>query len=134
MVAILVFLTFMVAIFIEVMAHRKTHRREVPIGVVNREKVSLSPVIAIPKRETTIQFPNDFYYHNGHAWVKLEGRDRAILGLDDLTQKVMGIINEIGLPPLGKELFANSLTSNSLISTAKPLSQSLIHQVSRPQA
>lgn len=104
MVAILVFLTFMIAIFIEVMAHRKTQKKEVQIALVKSEKVTLSPLLAIPKRTNTVQFPNDFYYHNGHAWVKLEGRDKVRLGLDDLTQKVMGSIDEIELPPLGKEL------------------------------
>lgn len=104
MVIILVFLTFSIAILIEVISHRRAAKREVSLGLANKDAVYLSPGMAVSPRSNGLQFPKDLYYHNGHTWAKLEGKDEVLVGLDDLTQKVMGKIEEIEIPPLGRTL------------------------------
>jgi glycine cleavage system H protein len=50
------------------------------------------------------QFPEDVYYHNGHAWMKIEEGNRIRIGLDDFTQQVMGNFDKIEIPSPGGEL------------------------------
>lgn len=104
MVIILVFLTFSIAILIEVISHRRAGRSEISLARANKDEVHLSPAMAISQRSNGLQFPKELYYHNGHAWAKLGGKDEVLIGLDDLTQKVMGNIEEIEIPPLGGRL------------------------------
>lgn len=104
MVIILVLLTVLVAISIEVLRHRKAQRREIPIALAEGSQVSLSPVLAAPQKSNGLHFPKEYYYHNGHAWAKLEEKDLVKIGLDDLTQKIMGDIEEIETPAPGKSL------------------------------
>lgn len=103
MVVILVFLTFSIAILIEVISHRRATKREVSL-VWAKDAIHLSPAMAISPRSNGLQFPKDLYYHNGHGWAKLKEKGEVIVGLDDLTQKVMGNIEEIEVPPLGRKL------------------------------
>lgn len=104
MVVILVFLTFVVAISIEILRHRRAPKiEEYPVLV--RTNQSVSPIeVAFPSRKNYLQFPDNVYYHNGHAWAKLEEKGVVRLGLDDLTQKVMGNIESIEVPPVGGKL------------------------------
>jgi glycine cleavage system H lipoate-binding protein len=67
-------------------------------------KLTLSPVAAASGPGSPLQFPQDVYFHHGHAWAKLEGKNRVRIGLDDFTQQVMGDIDAIELPPIGMKL------------------------------
>ncbi len=56
---------------------------------------------------TTIEgytFPDDLYYHKEHAWVKLESKDTAIIGMNDFYQKSAGDTTYIDLPFEGDEV------------------------------
>jgi len=77
---------------------------DVPIPWLERGEMTLSPVAAVPGLGRALQFPKDVYYHNGHAWAKLEEDNRVRVGLDDFTQQVMGDIDDIEIPPLGSKL------------------------------
>jgi len=101
MVIILVFLTIFVAISIEVLRSRKARKAEAGIAL---ETAIPSTVISFSQRRNHLQFPKDFYYHNGHAWAKLEEKDVVKLGLDDLTQKVIGKVEAIEIPPVGDSI------------------------------
>ena len=115
MVVILVFLTFFFAIlggaivrhlaskrevFVADLAGDTQRKREVSMAwlPLPRGEMTLSPIVAAP------DFPRDVYYHNGHAWAKLEEGNRVRVGLDDFTQQVMGDIEDIEIPPLGSQL------------------------------
>lgn len=51
-----------------------------------------------------IQIPRGFYLHPGHAWVKIEEGDFVRVGLDDFALRVLGPMNSIYSPLVGKEM------------------------------
>jgi glycine cleavage system H protein len=66
--------------------------------------MTLAPVAAMTGLGRALQFPNDVYYHDGHAWAKLDEGNRVRIGLDDFTQQVMGDIEDIEIPSIGSQL------------------------------
>src|SRR3974377_2611703 len=49
------------------------------------------------------QVPVESYYlHRGHAGVTLEGEDRVRVGLDDFSQKLLGLPENVRLPEAGQ--------------------------------
>jgi glycine cleavage system H lipoate-binding protein len=104
MVVILVALTFFTIVLIQVISHHFARKREVSLAELKRGYGTISPAVAVPDAGRVPQFPDDFYYHNGHAWMKLEGGNRIKVGLDDFTQQVMGNIDDIEIPPIGGKL------------------------------
>jgi glycine cleavage system H lipoate-binding protein len=104
MVIIFVALTFFAAISVGAILRRAALKREVPRAVLQRDQMTLAPVAAIPGLGRALQFPKDIYYHNGHAWAKLDEDNRVRIGLDDFTQQVMGDIEDIEIPSIGSQL------------------------------
>jgi glycine cleavage system H protein len=102
MVIILVALTILAVLLIQAILNRSARRIEVPLAELERGLRVVSSAAALPARVP--QFPGDVYYHNGHAWMKLEGGNRIKVGLDDFTQQVMGDIDDIKIPPIGATL------------------------------
>jgi glycine cleavage system H lipoate-binding protein len=45
--------------------------------------------------------PDGYLFHQGHTWFRKEGREVVTVGLDDFAQKVLGRIDEVGLPHAG---------------------------------
>lgn len=103
MVIILVFLTLAVALTIEFLKQRKTQRQAAIELSLNNERIS-PKIIPFSFQGNQIRFPQGFYYHNGHAWAKIEGKNVVSLGLDDLTQKVIGEIEAIETPSVGMNI------------------------------
>lgn len=52
--------------------------------------------------------PEGFYYHNGHAWAKIEHAGRVRIGLDDFGLKVVGPLEKLELPHVGYEVSKNA--------------------------
>lgn len=104
MVIILVFLTLLVAISIEVLKQRKARKIDEPVALAEARHDVSPTVINFSPRRNHLRFPKGFYYHNGHAWAKLEEKDVVRLGIDDLTQRVMGNIEAIEIPKIGEDL------------------------------
>ncbi len=48
--------------------------------------------------------PMDFYFHEGHAWARIESGGYIRIGLDDFALKVLGKADALDLPLMGKEL------------------------------
>jgi len=48
--------------------------------------------------------PMGFYFHNGHAWARIESGGYIRIGLDDFALKVLGKADALDLPLMGKEL------------------------------
>lgn len=46
----------------------------------------------------------DYYYHFGHSWVRIEADGCVKVGADDFTSKVLGAADAINLPPKGVSL------------------------------
>jgi glycine cleavage system H lipoate-binding protein len=48
--------------------------------------------------------PMDYYFHDGHAWARIESGGYIRIGLDDFALKVLGRADGLDLPLMGKEL------------------------------
>jgi glycine cleavage system H lipoate-binding protein len=48
--------------------------------------------------------PMGYYFHNGHAWARIENGGYIRVGLDDFALKVLGRADALDLPLMGKEL------------------------------
>ena len=48
--------------------------------------------------------PMGYYYHNGHAWARIESGGNIRVGLDDFSLKLLGKADAFDLPLMGKEL------------------------------
>jgi glycine cleavage system H lipoate-binding protein len=48
--------------------------------------------------------PMGFYFHDGHAWARIESGGYIRIGLDDFALKVLGKADGLDLPLMGKEL------------------------------
>jgi glycine cleavage system H lipoate-binding protein len=48
--------------------------------------------------------PMGYYFHNGHAWARIESGGNIRIGLDDFSQKLLGQADAFDLPLMGKEL------------------------------
>lgn len=104
MVILLVLLTIGVVIGVQAIVQHRKAQREAPAVWVEGERPSLSPALVTYPKGHVLQFPKEVYYHDGHAWAKIIERDSVKVGLDDLTQSVMGEIEEIEIPKVGSKL------------------------------
>jgi len=51
------------------------------------------------------KIPQGYYLHRGHAWVKIEENSEVRIGLDDFSLRMLGPLDEIRAPLLGKKVF-----------------------------
>jgi hypothetical protein len=65
----------------------------------------VKPVDAIDVKG--FKFPQGFYLHRGHTWVKLEEGSMVRIGLDDFAFRAMGPFDRIDMPLVGKEVEQN---------------------------
>ena len=50
------------------------------------------------------EMPDELYYHQEHAWVRVEGPDTVVVGMNDMFQKTAGDIVYVDLPFSGDEV------------------------------
>ena len=50
------------------------------------------------------EMADDFYYHEGHTWAKVEYGGRVRVGLDDFAQKIVGRPSRLELPNIGRHV------------------------------
>jgi len=55
--------------------------------------------------------PEDLYYTEDHAWVKVEG-NLVRVGMNDFAQKLAGDISFVKLPKVGKDVIVGKLLSS----------------------
>jgi glycine cleavage system H lipoate-binding protein len=48
--------------------------------------------------------PKGHFFHNGHAWARVEQGGRVRIGLDDFSMKIFGPADKIDLPLTGEEI------------------------------
>jgi glycine cleavage system H lipoate-binding protein len=61
-------------------------------AISNQPRISPDPWFSLEK---------GLFYHQGHSWVRTEGNDLAIVGIDDFTQRLLGRSSAIELPQIG---------------------------------
>ena len=47
---------------------------------------------------------DDYYYHQGHSWLKPEKQDLVNVGIDDFAQKLIGQRMKLNLPKIGTKI------------------------------
>jgi glycine cleavage system H lipoate-binding protein len=50
------------------------------------------------------RIPQGYYLHPGHTWVKIEDNSEVRIGIDDFAMRVLGPLDNITAPLIGKEL------------------------------
>ena len=50
------------------------------------------------------KIPHGYYLHPGHTWVKIEENDMVRVGLDDFALRLLGPLDHIEAPLMGKEV------------------------------
>jgi glycine cleavage system H lipoate-binding protein len=53
------------------------------------------------------KIPHGYYLHRGHTWVKIEEGSTVRIGLDDFALRLLGPLDRIEAPLIGKELEQN---------------------------
>jgi len=48
--------------------------------------------------------PQGYYFHKGHTWVKIEENSSVRIGLDDFALRLMGPLDNIEAPLMGKQI------------------------------
>ncbi len=49
-------------------------------------------------------FPQGYYFHCGHTWVKIEESHSVRVGMDDFALRILGPLDSIEVPLIGKEV------------------------------
>jgi glycine cleavage system H lipoate-binding protein len=47
---------------------------------------------------------DNYYYHQGHSWVRRENDNTVLIGIDDFAQKLLGKPSNLNLPSVGSKL------------------------------
>ena len=50
------------------------------------------------------KIPQGYYVHRGHTWMKIEENSEVRIGIDDFASRLLGPLDRIDAPLLGKEL------------------------------
>lgn len=97
MLAILVVLTFLVAILIDHLLTRKPIpvNAEVPAEAPQRPRI-------IPAFVAGFEVPDNVRYHPGHTWALAESPQLVRVGIDDFAAKVAGDVTTIDIPERGQ--------------------------------
>src|SRR5204862_2553189 len=56
-----------------------------------------------------MNFPAELRYTKDHEWIRLEGADKAVVGITDFAQRELGDIVYVEVETTGKELDAGSV-------------------------
>jgi len=97
MIALLVALTFAVAILID----HLLLRRAIPIAAEEPKQQPLRPRV-VPAFVGGFKVPDNLAYHPGHTWAAAEGPNRVRIGIDDFAAKLAGDVTKVDIPERGK--------------------------------
>ncbi|HET9531589.1 MAG TPA: hypothetical protein VFQ92_14625 [Blastocatellia bacterium] len=97
MVALFVVLTIVLCVAVDsIVQWRKSRNEEEARQLANR----LAPTYEFEK----VSAPSDVFLDTGHTWVHVAPTGRADVGLDSFAQKIIGRIDAVVLPEVGKEV------------------------------
>lgn len=97
MVALLVVLTFLVAVLID----HLLNRQPVMLAEEHRRDEASRPRL-IPAVVAGFEVPDHLRYHPGHTWAVAESTDRVRVGIDDFAAKLAGDVTKIDIPERGQ--------------------------------
>ena len=96
MIALLVVLTFVVAILIDHLINRQ------PIPIAEEQPTAPKRPRLIPSIVAGFRLPDNLRYHPGHTWAVAETTDLVRVGIDDFAAKVAGKVAAVNLPNRGQ--------------------------------
>jgi glycine cleavage system H lipoate-binding protein len=97
MIALLVALTFFVAVLMDHLINRQ------PLILAESEQDHTSPrPRLVPAVIGGFAVPDNLRYHPGHTWAVSESPDRVRVGIDDFAAKVAGDVVKIEIPERGQ--------------------------------
>lgn len=97
MVVLLFIATVAACIFVDYIYRT---RRSGGIAPAALERTELSRA-ALPAL-AGLRAPEGLYYHPGHAWMAVEDTDRVRLGVDDFANRLVGAVDDIEPPEVGR--------------------------------
>ncbi len=98
MVVILVGLTIILLVMVDLAIRwRMTQRTKAPAPVADAVMDLLMPSL----QPNHFSLPGGLFFHRGHTWTNLLFSGQVKVGLDDFLQRLLGHIDDIGLPPVG---------------------------------
>ena len=97
MVALFVILTIVVCVGVDGIVQFRKARKE---RASRRIADGIAPISAL----TNLAAPANLFFDGGHTWVEVNPSGTATIGVDSLAQKLIGRIDDIVLPEVGKEI------------------------------
>lgn len=98
MIAVLVVITFLLAVVID----HLLNRQPIPIeGVAPRAEAPARPRL-VPSIVAGFAVPDNVRYHPGHTWALAESQDLVRVGIDDFAAKLTGGVTSIEIPERGQ--------------------------------
>jgi glycine cleavage system H lipoate-binding protein len=104
MVAILVVFTITLFILTDLVVQWVQVRRVKPAQVSQSKQAGLTDLLVPSLQPERFGLPGGLFFHRGHTWANLLFSGQVKVGVDDLTQKLLGRVDAIALPPIGVEV------------------------------
>jgi glycine cleavage system H lipoate-binding protein len=79
------------------------HMCEFDQGLEEKD-LMVEPGTVHPANIAGFQMADDYYYHRGHSWARLEHGGFARVGIDDFALRLLGCPTDIELPKIGSHL------------------------------
>jgi glycine cleavage system H lipoate-binding protein len=100
-VVILLMLTAILLIAADFLIRRRMARRRKAPATVTAAMIDL----LLPSLQAErFQLPGGLFFHPGHTWANVLFSGHVKVGVDDFLQRLVGRIDDIGLPPMGAEV------------------------------
>lgn len=97
MVALFVILTIVVCVGIDGIVQLRKAKKE-------RASLSLADQLVPAEAFANLSAPANLFLDSGHTWVEVKPSGAATIGLDGFAQKLIGRIDDVVLPEVGKEI------------------------------
>jgi len=98
MTVIMVLATFAIFLLIDYVRGQKQLVKQPVLQTANRE---VAPRV-VPSIVAGFRVPDNVRYHAGHTWALSESRELVRVGIDDFASKLVGKIESITLPQVGR--------------------------------
>lgn len=97
MVALFVILTIVVCVGIDGIVQLRKAKKE-------RASLNLADQMVPAEAFARLSAPANLFLDSGHTWVEVKPSGAATIGLDGFAQKLIGRIDDVMLPEVGKEI------------------------------
>jgi glycine cleavage system H lipoate-binding protein len=104
MVAILVVFTIILFILTDLVVQWVRARHAKPALLSQSKAAGIVDLLVPCLQPERFGLPGGLFFHRGHTWVNLLFSGQVKVGMDDFTQKLLGRVDAIALPPVGVEV------------------------------